>query len=72
MSDKRKIVVTLNTILKVVAVLALLTGVVFFIFEVRNETPIGEIFTQNWAMWIAVLLPSFVVFTTWLTERKDK
>ncbi|MCL2353243.1 MAG: hypothetical protein FWC69_01280, partial [Defluviitaleaceae bacterium] len=63
---------TLNTILKIVAVLAVLTAIIFFIVELVNETPVREIFTENWAIFLGALVPVFAVVVTLITEKKEK
>lgn len=57
---------------RIIAILALLAGVVFIIMGLVRGVPFLELFTENWGMWIGLLLPSFVAFVLYDKDGKNR
>ena len=70
--EKKEIVITGQIVLKVIAMLAIVTVVIFAIVEIAAGTPILEIFTENPLIWIGTLLPAFVIFFLLNSNKKGK
>jgi len=65
-------VITGRKVLKFIAVIAVVVAVVFGIREVISGTPLLDVLTENYVIWIGALLPVFVVFFLFGDEKKDE
>jgi len=70
--EKKKIIITGQIMLRIIAVLSIVTAVVFAITELIRGTPILEIFMENLVIWGGVAIPVFVVFFLFGDEKKRK
>ena len=60
--EKKKVVITGNKVLRIIGILAILSGVIFAIVELIRGTPFLEIFTENPIIWISLAISVFVIF----------
>jgi len=70
--EKKEIVITGKMMLRAIAIIAIVSAVIFAIVEIAAGTPILDIFTENPFIWIGALLPVFVIFFLFNDDKKDE
>ncbi|MCL2373294.1 MAG: hypothetical protein FWC78_07810 [Defluviitaleaceae bacterium] len=70
--EKKNIVITGRMVLHGIAVLAIITMVVFTIVELVRGTPFLEIFTENWPIWVGAVMPVLVIFFLFSSDKKPE
>jgi len=70
--EKKKVVITGQKMLKIIAVISIAAAIISAIVEVVRGMPLLEVFTDRPLMWVGALLPAFVIFFLLGDEKKDK
>ena len=58
--------------LRIIGVLAIISGIIFAIVELVRGTSFLEIFTENPFVWIGIAIPVFVIFFLFGDEKDNE